>query len=84
MRKYLVLIIVCLIAISSNNAFAAITQDIDTAKNDVAYDYGLISNWTSQEFSEGIAYSAVGGANRPADVHGIGSFEIGLGVNGDV
>jgi len=84
MRKYLVLIIVCLIAISSNNAFAAITQDIDTAKNDVAYDYGLISNWTSQEFSEGIAYSAVGGANRPADVHGIGSFEIGLGINADV
>ena len=53
-RKYLIPAIVCLISILSNNAFAGITEDIDTAKNDVAYDYGLISNWTSQEFSEGV------------------------------
>src|SRR3989337_2739487 len=43
-------------------------------------DYGLISKWTSEELSEGIAYSAVGGANRPAEVHGIGSFELGAGA----
>jgi hypothetical protein len=70
--------------IFTGKSLAAITQDLDTAKNDIAYDYGLISGWASQELSEGLAYSAVGGANRPADVHGIGSFEIGLGINGDV
>ena len=83
-RKFIFIFSFFSVFIFSNITFAAITDDIETAKNDIAYDYGLISNWASQEFSEGIAYSAVGGANRPAEVHGIGSFEIGLGVNGDV
>lgn len=67
-------------AVFSNNAFAGISEDIAAAKDDVAYDYGLISKWASEELSEGLAYSAVSGANRPAEVHGIGSFEVGAGA----
>ena len=78
--KKLVFFIYCFAVIFSSNAFAGITEDIATAKDDVGYDYGLISKWTSEELSEGIAYSAVGGANRPAEVHGIGSFELGAGA----
>ena len=51
MKGYLaVLFCIFAIAVFSVNSFAAITQDIDAAKNDVAYDYGLISNWMYRNF----------------------------------
>ncbi len=84
MKKYLAFFLVCFAVIFSSNAFAGITEDIATAKDDVAYDYGLISKWASEELSEGIAYSAVSGANRPAEVHGIGSFELGAGATASI
>src|SRR3989338_1699507 len=58
--KKLVFFIYCFAVIFSSNAFAGITEDIATAKDDVAYDYGLISKWTSEELSEGIASFELG------------------------
>ncbi|MFH1282583.1 MAG: hypothetical protein ABII27_02855 [bacterium] len=68
----------------SMSAKAGIIDDLNQAVSDVEHDYGLIGQWMSENLSDGIAKSSVGGIDMPAKVCRQLGFEFGLSLGGEV
>lgn len=64
--------------IATSCVYGGIPEDLVTAREDVAKDFGEISKWISGELSEGMAFNAGSGNVLPADIIEFPGFGFGI------
>ncbi|MFA5857522.1 MAG: hypothetical protein WC955_00490 [Elusimicrobiota bacterium] len=58
-------------------AYAGITDDVQTATNDIKTDFSSVSSWFGSQLKPGLEFNASGGMYLPANVCHLLGFEIG-------
>ncbi len=82
MKKILALAVV--LVFSSFGWASSPEEDLQTAKNAVQSDYSTVSQWFSEQLSNGLAFHEQNGLDLPGSVCSLLGFELGVSGGGSV